>query len=215
MCGRYDLSADPEDLTASFGIRWGELSYQRRFNIAPTDQVLVTGLGGEIGDPEYMRWGLIPFWKKPDQKTPLNINARAESVATNGAFKWSFQYRRCLIPASGFFEWESRDKPVRIGMNDWTPLAFAGIWDRWNGPDGEIKSCAIITTSANELVAPIHDRMPVILPQDSWEDWLGSATDQHRLSLLKPFPSDLMGLYQVSTLVNKVQNDTAEVLRGI
>ena len=214
MCGRFELSTGAESLTDMFGVRWGDLVHKERFNVAPTNQVLVLGSTGEPAHAEYMRWGLIPLWKKPEQKLPLNINARAETVATSGMFNRAFKRQRCLIPASGFFEWETKVKPFRIGMMDWEPFAFAGIWDHWFGEHGEVRSCAIITTRPNEIVAPIHDRMPVILGRDAWGPWLDHSLEggDDLVALLSPFPAEDMAMYEVSPLVNKVRNDVPEVI---
>ncbi len=186
------------------------------FNVAPTDQVYaVAEHGGErqIGS---FRWGLIPHWAK-DRKGPLNINARAESVAGKPTFHESFLRRRCILPADGFFEWEPKEQrmpPHYVTMSNGQPMAFAGIWASWRDPDTDswVRSCAIITTTANSVLAPIHTRMPVILPPSDWDQWLDR--DNHDVDplqeLLVPIAADQVREHTVSTLVNRVANNLAE-----
>lgn len=221
MCGRYGLTTDIEGLQDFFVFDPNSIDYRPRYNIAPTDPVLVYGAHGEP-KAEFMRWGLIPWFQKPGQKLPLAINAKAETVATQGMFKWPFQHRRCLVLSDGFYEWEKigkERKPYRIGLSSWEPFAFAGLWDRWKDPvtGEETLSCTILTCPPNELVEPIHDRMPVILPPERYGEWLDREVKggQGLLDLLVPFPANEMAMYACSPLVNKVENDIPEVLAPV
>ena len=169
MCGRYSLIADIGELQERFDFDGTDLTLTPRYNIAPTQMALtVTSDSGRRGG--YMRWGLIPSWAKSASVGRRMINARAETVAERPSFRTALQRRRCLVLADGFYEWQrkgSSKSPMRIVMASGEPFAFAGLWDAWRDPKGEIvRSCAIITTAANELLSPIHDRMPVILPRE-------------------------------------------------
>lgn len=234
MCGRFGLPGDHDAMKLAFdvsadlqsGIDWAGL--MPRYNVAPTDQVPVVleRDGGRQTGP--MRWGLLPFQTTGMRgRTALGsngkslntpINARAETVQSNGMFKRSFERRRCIIPAGGFYEWK-RDgdakTPYWIGLKDGLWMGFAGLYTWWKSPDGQwVPSCTIITTSPNSFMEPIHDRMPVILTPGSYEFWLSpEATDQFELKeLLIPYPSDEMQARQVSTLVNSPANDGPELL---
>lgn len=161
-----------------------------------------------------MRWGLIPFWAKDPSVGYRMINARCETVATSGAFKHALRHRRCLIPADGFYEWkkEAGSKiPMRILLKGGEAFTFAGLWETWKSPEGQtIESCIIITCGPNELMAPIHDRMPVILPEKVEATWLDSGTEDpaQLLPLLVPYPSERMKAYRVSPLVNSPKTDS-------
>jgi putative SOS response-associated peptidase YedK len=217
MCGRFSLAIDLEFLLDQYLFPIEKLEYRPRYNVAPTQQVLTFGAQGP-GTGEYMRWGLIPMWKKPEQKLPLMTNARDDKVATSGVFKRPLQRQRCLILADSFYEWAGTGKekvPMRIGLKGWEPFGFAGLWDTWNDPEkGKVHSCTIITCPPNELMRSLHDRMPVILPRESQELWLDH--DQHDVDelmpLLKPYPAETMEAYDVSNLVNSVKNDSPDVV---
>ncbi len=221
MCGRFGLVMEIEGVLDYFHFDPASVDYHRRYNIAPTDPVLTWGAAGQ-GTAEYMRWGLIPYWNKPGgRKLPLAINAKGETLATNGMFKGPFERRRCLVLSDGFYEWrknpDGTTTPFRIGLSAWEPFGFAGVWDEWHGPDGIVRSCTIVTTTPNELMEPIHDRMPVILAPENHEEWLDAsnrdtASLQH---LLSPYPSDGMALYEVSNAVGNVKNDTPEVIAPV
>jgi putative SOS response-associated peptidase YedK len=229
MCGRYDLNQEGKQLEMHFDINLSHLTEESdgpapypAYNIAPTDRVLTVLSDGQRNYPELMHWGLVHFWIKKMSDSSRMINARAETVSERPSYQKSFASRRCLIPATGFFEWRKGPgktrQPVRIMLESEEPFAFAGIWERAtprNFPEvGEITSCSIITTVANDLVRPIHDRMPVILPPDLYADWLNP--DNQDIGELKefllPFDPGLMKAYPVSTLVNSVQNKGPEVL---
>ena len=200
-----------------FGFDGSELTHVPRYNIAPTQMALtVTNGSGRQGS--YMRWGLIPSWAKSASVGSRMINARVETVAERPSFRTSFQRRRCLVVADGFYEWEKRGssrRPMRIVMASGEPFAFAGLWDAWRDPKGEVvRSCAIITTSANELLSPIHDRMPVILPRELESLWLDhDFRDYAALAgILTPYITDEMEAYEVSSLVNSPANDGPEMV---
>jgi putative SOS response-associated peptidase YedK len=169
---------------------------------------------------DFFNWGLIPFWAKDPKIGNRLINARSETIAEKPSFRGSFKYKRCLILADGFYEWQKQPGtktkiPMYIHMKDRSPFAFAGLWDNWQSKDGsEIKSCTIITTQPNEFLEQIHNRMPVILPQDAYADWIKEGENDPELlkSLLQPFPSEMMAAFPVSTKVNSPQNDIPEVV---
>jgi putative SOS response-associated peptidase YedK len=219
MCGRYICTADLGTIFVRFGIRDEAIPYKPRYNVAPTQQVLAvldqgSGLHGEM-----LRWGLVPFWAKDIKAGYRMINARADTLATSGAFKHAFKSRRCLVVADGFYEWKKEGKtktPMRIGLKPWEPFAFAGLWESWTDKERgeEVRSCTIITCPPNELMAPIHDRMPVILPRQAEALWLdGSARDPSDLqALLAPYPAEMMEAYPVSDLVNSVKHDSPELI---
>ena len=218
MCGRFGISTDLEDLQGFFEFDPLSVDYVKRYNVAPTDPVLTYGAKG-MGTAEYMRWGLIPWWSKPGgRKLPLAINAKAETLATNGMFKEPFERRRCLVLSDGYYEWRKNEDgsttPFRIGMKDWAPFGMAAVWDSWKGPDGVVRSCSVITTAPNELNARVHDRMPVILHRDDFAQWLDlEFNDTSSLSkLLVPYDNDGMAMYEVSPAVGNVKNDTPDLI---
>jgi putative SOS response-associated peptidase YedK len=218
MCGRFGIATDIEELQDFFVFDPTSVEYVRRWNVAPTDPVLTYGARGPE-TAEYMRWGLIPYWSKPGSRNPpLAINARAETLATNGMFKGPFERRRCLVIADGFYEWRKNDDgsktPFRIGMASWEPFGVAGVYDEWQGPDGPVRSCTIVTTTPNELTKSIHDRMPVILPRRAYDEWLdGDSRDTDTLSrLLVPYAAEEMAAYEISSAIGAVKNDSPELL---
>ena len=188
--------------------------------MAPTQNVL-TVVGGENRRAWFMRWGLIPHWAKSASIGSRMINARAETVAQRPAFRSAFRRRRCLVLADGFYEWQrmgSVKKPMRIVMESEEPFAFAGLWAVWKDPDGNtVPSCTIITTEANDLLGPIHNRMPVILPRELEGFWLdGNIDDPGALaSVLAPYPDDALEAYKVSTLVNSPRNNGPQVVEQV
>ena len=214
MCGRYRLTRAEkmaEKFEAETGLG-GELS--PRYNIAPTQPVPVvraTGSGRAISS---MRWGLIPSWAKHSSMS--QINARSETILEKPAFKESSELRRCLIPADGFYEWRrssNTKQPFHFGMKDDSLFAFAGIWDRWTSTEGQIvESCAILTTTPNELLKDVHDRMPVILHPNHYHAWLTAPglKSHHFAHLLVPYDGERMRRYPVSSLVNSPENDMPE-----
>ena len=217
MCGRFTLTVDPADLQDSFTDYNFPTKFAPRFNIAPTQPVLTIPNDGRQ-KADFFIWGLIPTWAKDPSIGNRLINARGETLAEKPSFRGSFKHKRCLILADGFYEWKKQPGtktkiPHFIHMKDRQPFAFAGLWDEWNSPDGsQIRSCTIVTTEPNDFMAPIHNRMPVILPPDAYAQWL-DTTPQSREKLdplIKPYPAEKMAAYPVSTLVNNPKNDHAE-----
>ena len=217
MCGRYSLEADLEDLQRRFEFLQSDLTYSPRYNIAPTQPVLAV-TNGDGRRAAYFRWGLIPSWSKSAATGNRLINARAETVAERNSFRTALARRRCLVLADGFYEWRRVGKagrPMRIVLRSGESFAFAGLWDAWHDPNGEIvRSCTIITTAANDLVRPIHDRMPVILSREMESFWLDHDVEDPQLlqQVLVPYSSGLMDAYEVSSLVNRPGNDGPEVI---
>ncbi len=217
MCGRYVINEDPATLADYFQVeRTVTEPLDISYNVAPTDPVYAVAEHEGERRLGRFRWGLIPHWAK-DTKGPLNINARSESIATTPAFRDSFRRKRCILPATGFYEWEPKDRgrlPHYVTMADDRPMAFAGVWASWKDPMTEqwIRSCSIITTKANEALSDIHTRMPVILPQDTWDEWLDrSHEDLEGLqALLRPIDASAVKEHAVSTLVNSVRNNLPE-----
>lgn len=216
MCGRYTLITNIDRIAEAFGVA-PTLEAQPRYNIAPTQEI-VTIVNNGNPHLSLLRWGLIPAWAKDESIGSRMINARAETLAEKPSFRNLLRSRRCLVVADGFYEWQGEGKnktPMYITLQDGQPFAFAGLWDRWKDPDGqEIHSCTIITTEPNELMAPIHNRMPAILRPKAYEDWLNpQLRDDNVLThLLKPYPSELMTARAVSKLVNNPRNDSAALL---
>ncbi len=219
MCGRFTLTVGPADLQEAFPEFIIPRQVGARFNIAPTQPVLVLP-NDKTNTADFYVWGLIPSWAKDPSIGSRLMNARAETLAEKPAFRSAYKYHRCLIFADGFFEWQassgtSSKVPHHIRLKSGKPFAFAGLWDHWQSPDGsEIKSATIITTSPNELMTPIHNRMPVILPHEAYSHWLDPKplVPLDLDSLLIPYPSSEMIAYPVSTLVNSPANDRPEVL---
>lgn len=218
MCGRYSLIADLGDLARLFDGDW--LAFEVKYNVSPTQEVLTV-----VGDDErrggYMRWGLIPHWAKDTKIGARMINARSETVAEKPAFRDALQRQRCLVLADGFYEWQrtgATEAPMRVVIRTGEPFAFAGLSSVWRDPDGNrIPSCAIITTAANDLLRPIHDRMPVILPREIENFWLDRSVEVPDAirSVLTPHAEDAMDDYEVFTLVNSAGNDVPEVIARI
>lgn len=219
MCGRYGLN-HPDPVLADWYRASSMPELKPRYNIAPTMDILTVRETASSRIGSMMRWGLIPFWAKDLKRSPVMNNARAETVAGKPMFRHAFRERRCLIPASGFFEWQKmasgRKQPFYISSRDGNPLSFAGIWDSATTGEGDrIESCAILTTDCNALMQPIHDRMPVIVPIEDWDTWLDPmpSTDEVLLPLLKPFAPDLMQLWAVSPAVGNVANQGQELIK--
>jgi putative SOS response-associated peptidase YedK len=221
MCGRYDNLIAQDAYRGLFKVqRLAQSNFPPRYNIAPTDQIPIVRMDPRDGEREVVmaRWGLIPFWMKEKPKVP-HINARAETVDKQPMFREAFAKSRCLIPATGFYEWEKREdgkQPYRFTRKDREPFAFAAIWEFARIEGEEILSAAIIVGDANSLVSPIHNRMPVMLMAEDYDRWLGAATDIHELkAMLKPYDPALMEAYAVSRVVNSVKNDTEECIEPL
>jgi putative SOS response-associated peptidase YedK len=223
MCGRFILKTSLVRLQAAFGFA-ERPNLPARYNIAPTQEIAIVRPRRE-GQRELalVQWGLIPFWAKDARFGSRCINARAETVATAPAFREAFQRRRALILADGFYEWRKLEppgikpskgmvkQPVLIRRHSGEPFAFAGLWERWKGPEGEVQTATIITTHANASLAAIHDRMPVILDPASYDRWLDPARPQAQ-ELLRPCPDDWLEAVPVSARVNSPKNDDADLL---
>lgn len=212
MCGRFTLTTPTKDLATLFDLE-SVPNLEPRYNIAPTQAVAAVRLTpGAHREFTLMRWGLIPSWAKDPGIGNSLINARAETVAEKPSFRTAFKRRRCLIPADGFFEWQKQEKrkqPYFIGLKDYRPFAFAGLWEHWEGGDGSVvDSCTIITTTANERVQPLHDRMPVILQPADYADWLDPNTHvDFLMHLLRPYAAEEMIAFPVSNVVGNPAND--------
>lgn len=241
MCGRYTSTSTVADLASIFDV--DEVRAEpmpARYNVAPTDTVFAVALRsskGEIADGKKgprralgtFRWGLVPSWAKDPSVGSRMINARCEGISSKPAFRAAVARRRCIIPADAFYEWQRREGrdgkkvgklPHAIRRRDGRPMAFAGLWEFWRDDDDleapALRSCAIVTTGANELMAPIHDRMPVVLAADNWAAWLDPGTDPGAVErLMVPAPSEWFEAYAVSTLVNKVGNDGPQLIEPL
>lgn len=218
MCGRFSLFATEEELREQFSIHnISSLELKKRYNIAPSQQVLSIINDGNHNRAGFLTWGLIASWAKDRKIGYRMINARAETVDQKRSFKQLLQRRRCLIVADGFYEWKGDGKQkqaYRIHLKNKRPFAFAGLWDRWESEEETIYSCTIITTTANELIKDLHERMPVILSKEQQQKWLDpTARNPLQLKgLLHPYPAEEMTFYAVSSLVNSPKNDHDEVL---
>ncbi len=217
MCGRFRLGKGREALKKFFSAD-NDVEWDPRYNLAPTQDIVTVRQDARAPQRvlSLMRWGLIPSWSKDAAIAARMINARSETAADLPAFRDSLRSRRCLIPADGFYEWQKVGKgkqPYCFTLVDGGIFSFAGLWDRWRSPEGRIiETCSILTTSANELVAGVHDRMPVILPPDRYDLWLdpGFARRDGIVELLAPLPANAMKKFPVSTRVNDVNNEDAE-----
>ncbi len=215
MCGRFYLDSPTEYLQEVFNVE-SSLLITPRFNIAPTQKIIVVRHRDHVRELVQLRWGLIPSWSKEAKSNYSMINARAETVAEKPAYRAAFKKRRCLIPASGFYEWKpdkSGKQPYAICKSDGSLMAFAGLWEHWEGDSDVIESCSIIVTEANDQVRTVHDRMPVILQPDTFNQWLDEeATADGLQDLLLP-SSVKLDIYPVSKKVNSPSYDSAELLQ--
>jgi len=225
MCGRFTLHTDPRILAKLFGL--DETPYlEPRYNIAPTQPVAIVRLG-QRGDREWthVHWGLIPSWSKDPSIGARMINARSETVAEKPSFRAAFRRRRCLVPADGFYEWQKAGKgkqPFYITLRDGDPFAIAGLWEYWEGADGSaLESCTLLTTEPNEKLAEIHNRMPVILHAEDYDEWLGDGTEvrpseQSALfHLLRAYEADAMVTTPVSPYVNNARNEGPQCIEPV
>ncbi len=219
MCGRFTLTANPAKFkNALTGFLFPD-QFTPRYNIAPAQPILAIANDGRH-TADFFLWGLIPSWSKDALSAHKLINARGETLAEKPSFRGSFKYKRCLIPADGFYEWKveagtKTKTPYFIHMKDRQPFAFAGLWDEWHSPDGNtLRTCAIITTTPNELMSNLHSRMPVILDQENYGAWLNPAPQsrENLIHLIQPFAADRMSAYPVSILVNIPGNDRPELI---
>lgn len=221
MCGRFTLRSSGKVIAEIFGLAEPP-HIQPHFNIAPSQSVAVVRQQPEAHQRELVRlhWGLIPFWADDPSIGNRMANARSETAAMKPSFRRAFRSRRCLVVADGFYEWQKTDgkkQPYFVQMKDHRPFGIAGLWERWDKQGEPIESCTLLTTDANELMMPIHERMPVIIPPDQFDIWLDpSVHDEKVLSgLLRPFDAKTMTAYPISTLVNSPKNDVAACIEPI
>jgi len=229
MCGRFTLSASPEQVATLFELP-EEPVLAPRYNIAPTQPVAIVRMKPQNGEPAIREWaltywGLVPSWSKDPTIGARMINARSETVSEKPAFRAAFKRRRCLVPASGFYEWQKQGKtkqPYYITTPNGAPFAIAGLWEYWEGADGSaLESCTLLTTSANELMKPLHDRMPVIVAPEDYAQWLGSGREEtpreldELQHLLRPYADDGLVAYPVSTYVSNTRNEGVDCVRPL
>ena len=228
MCGRYTQTASPELIAKQFNIAEPIPLFKPNYNIAPTQNVVAIRLQAETAKREcvLLKWGLIPVWAKEAKFGNQCINAKCETVAEKPAYRSAFKKRRCLVVANGFYEWQrvgERKQPMWIGRKDKQTFAFAGRWEWWQPPAGAsgtpappIESCTIITTGPSGLMSAIHNRMPVILPASSYDEWLDPSSPAEPLKeLLRSSPSEELHAYPVSHLVNSPRNNAPQLLEPI
>ncbi|MBC8123081.1 MAG: SOS response-associated peptidase [Gemmatimonadaceae bacterium] len=219
MCGRFTLSQSTEAIAEAFALT-APPAVEPRYNIAPTQNVLTVRATAEGRSAIAVRWGLVPSWSKDPSIGARMINARSETVAEKPSFRSALRSRRCLVIADGFYEWkqvEGKKQPYHIRLEGSGVFAFAGLWERSGKAGEEIETCTIITTAANELMLPIHKRMPVILNADDYERWLDPGEHQAEavLPLLRPYPSSRMSAHTVSTLVNSPRENKPELINSL
>lgn len=217
MCGRYLIISSPAAIRALFG--YPELpNFPPRYNVAPTQPIPIVRMWEGQRQFVLVRWGLLPPWVKDPRKFTLLINARADTVQDKPSFRAPMLRRRCLIPADGFYEWKAdgaRKQPYAILPAAGGPIAFAGLWEVWIGPNGEeMETAAIVTTGASRALHHIHHRMPVVIPPDAFDQWLdcGNVDAKTAASLLMPAAEDFFAAHEISTAVNRVANDSPELL---
>ncbi len=229
MCGRFVSASPPDEIAKYFGVDGGpEQLLEPSFNVAPSKDVYVVVERGGVRKLDAFHWGLVPFWSKDPKTGNKMINARAEGIETKAAYKQALKKRRCVIPVDGFFEWkkvpgQKRKQPMYIRRKDGEPIALAGLWEVWRPKEDEgkpaeesdwLRSCTIITTEPNEMMAKIHDRMPVILPPSAWDKWLDPENNDidSLVKLLKAAPEHLLEAHPVSLMVNNVRETGAEII---
>jgi putative SOS response-associated peptidase YedK len=232
MCGRFVTVSPPTILADRFGVETDRVvTKEPDYNVTPRADIPVVATSRGVRVLDLVRWGLVPSWAKDLSIGDRCINARAETVATKAAYKRAFVKRRCIIPADGFYEWERLQprgkQPWFIRRRDGEPLAFAGLWEIWHDPDigdpstgqgaPRVRSCTIVTTTANDVLRPLHDRMPVVLPEDAWSRWLDPTFNDVRAlqSMLVPAPDGEFEAWRVATLVNVADNNGPELLEPI
>jgi putative SOS response-associated peptidase YedK len=220
MCGRYVITSAPEAIRALF--RYLEQpDFPPRYNIAPTQPVPIVRMAEGSRSFALVRWGLIPAWVKDPRNFTLLINARGESLGDKPAFRNAMRRRRCLFPADGFYEWKSageRNRPYFVRPRKGGPIAFAGLWETWMGPNGEeVETACIVTTSANRMLAPIHERMPVVIAPEAFDLWLDCAKVDAATAaaLIAPAPESLLEAYEISTAVNRAANDSPALIEPL
>jgi putative SOS response-associated peptidase YedK len=228
MCGRFARKSTQDLLAEWFGIELEDMPwFAPSYNVAPQSVQPVVRSNRDSGSREFalLRWGLVPFWAKDPKFGYSTINARAEEAASKPAFREALKKRRCVVPADAFYEWQRGNtntqpktkRPFAFALTSGEPYAFAGLWDRWQGKDNEVlETFTILTTDPNELMEPVHNRMPVILEPKDYERWLDpEATARPPVDLLRPYPADCMRSWPVSGRVGNVRNNDAELLESV
>jgi putative SOS response-associated peptidase YedK len=220
MCGRYTITSAPEAIRALF--RYQEQpNFPARYNVAPTQPIPIVRVTEGQRHFALVRWGLLPSWVKDPKTFTLLINARGESVIDKPAFRAAMKRRRCLIPADGFYEWKavgSRKQPYFVKLKSGAPMALAGLWECWTGPNGEeLETAAIVTTEANRTLGAIHGRMPGIVPPETFDLWLNCTDVDARTAaaLIAPAPENLLDVYPVSPAVNRTANDNPRLVEPL
>jgi putative SOS response-associated peptidase YedK len=217
MCGRFTLMLDAEELKSEFDLQQVPADVYPRYNIAPSQPLLVVA-DWAARRAEWMRWGLVPSWAKDPAIGSKMINARSETVQEKPSFRNAFSRRRCLILADGFYEWQrlpgkGQSIPYYFYSSREKPFAFAGLWEVWRSPEGEdLRSCTILTTQANGVVAPVHERMPVILSAEGMGAWLSPGSAASLMALMLPCPDDDLAAHRVSRLVNSPDRDGPDLV---
>lgn len=222
MCGRFSQTASPEVIAQQFALDDPPL-FKPRYNIAPSQSIAAIRIDPDATTRKFvmLRWGLIPSWAKDPKIGNQCINAKAETVAEKPSFRSAFKKRRCLVIADGFYEWQrqgAHKQPMWIGRRSKRPFAFAGLWEHRKPTEGEpLETCTIITTEPNELMQPIHNRMPVILAPASYDQWLDPIFQQTETlkALLRPYPSEELTAFPVSTLANNPRHDAPQCLEPV
>ena len=222
MCGRFTLNIPPELLAEIFGLASIPV-YPASYNVAPSQQVPVIRSMADNGQRElaFLRWGLVPSWARDPSIGSRMINARAETIQEKPAFRHAIRYRRCIVPASGFFEWQvegGKKQPLYLRIRERSIMGLAGIWEEWKTPEAALlETFAILTTTSNRLIEPIHDRMPVILHPREYDLWLDrEVTDPEKLKrLYHPYLSELLEICRVSDLVNSPRNNSPACIEPV
>jgi putative SOS response-associated peptidase YedK len=220
MCGRFAQKSDPKRLAGQFGVAEAPAA-EARYNVAPTQDILCVRAGGDGREMTLLKWGLVPSWAKDAAMGARLINARGETVAEKPSFREAFKRRRCIVPADGFYEWRrqgSEKQPFFFRMRDDSPFGFAGLWERWEGDGGRVvNSCAILTTEANDVVRPVHERMPVILHREDYDLWLEDDARKRDLlaELLRPYPASEMTSHAVGPAVNSPRSQGESLVEQV
>lgn len=220
MCGRFTLRKPAERIAREFQLVEVP-TIEFRYNIAPTQNILAIRHSPDGREGGMFKWGLIPSWAKDASIGAKLINARSETVAEKPSFRESFKRRRCIIPADGFYEWQrtgGKKQPFYFRLKDDRLFGFAGLWDKWRSPDGEsLETCSLLTTEANEVLRPVHDRMPVILHSDDYDLWLDEDVRKQdlRQELLRPYPASEIAAYPVSMAINRPAHQGEELVQPI
>jgi putative SOS response-associated peptidase YedK len=218
MCSRYNLTSPPDVVRAFFGLATVE-AFPPRYNIAPGQPVAIVRHGRNGAEMRLVRWGLVPSWVKDPRKLSALINARFETAAEKPAFRGALRHRRCLVPADGFYEWSGsrgRRVPWLLKPRREGPIALAGLWEHWLGADGsEVETMAILTIPANPTVAPIHDRMPAVLPREHFGSWLDcrSGSSVEAVRLIDSVPDDLLEAVEIGPEIGDVRREGPDLVR--